>query len=277
MDNFKHTQMVTYLYQKNLRELIDYSLGRKKTQEDYDMKKKIFNEAISEKGLLENIVFKSNPDQADKIKEKYEDFLFNVFNDRVITFENGNVIFDSAQRLNYFISIFETRELFLSISLSQINFAKNRQGNYDSSVEELIQKEDLFYRSVFMLALHSAIRDSFMEFVKEVNEAKGEKTPQVNFISNILGQYISLVNGVMNNRVLSDNADFEEAKHRMKTAIDAITGKLGKKNLQDQENYFIMAREAIDKMIVTGEQEWIKLYNPLVKEVVEFEKNLKNN
>ena len=127
MNNFKHTQMVTYFYLKNLREMLDFAYeGRNKTKEEYDQKKKIFEQAIGENGILENFVFKSNPDQKDKIKEKYEDFLYDVFNDRVISFENDKMLFDIAQKLNYFKAIFETRELFQTIAISQINYGRKQ-------------------------------------------------------------------------------------------------------------------------------------------------------
>ncbi|MCH5172332.1 MAG: hypothetical protein J1F31_05855 [Erysipelotrichales bacterium] len=279
MDNFKHTQMATYLYLKNIREMLEYSTnGRNKTKEDYDTKKKIFEQAITEKGLLTEIVIKNNPDQAEKIKETYEDFMFDVFNDRVITFEDGKMIFDVAMKMNYFKSLFQVRELFNSISWSQIQFAKNnRKDNYDSSVEELLIKEDVLYRSVFMLVLHTAIRDSFMEFVTEMNASKGNANPQTNFITNILSQYMQMLAGIMDNNKSITDPDFNEAKHRMKTTIDAITGKLGKKNLQDQENYFVAAREAIDKALVKLERVWHEAYTPLIKETIEFEKSLRQN
>lgn len=274
MDNFKHTQMVTYLYLKNIREMLEYSTnGRVKTKEDYNTKKKIFEQAITEKGLLTEIVLKNNQDQAEKIKETYEDFLFDVFNDRVITFEEDKMIFDGAMKMNYFKSLFQVRELFNSISWSQIQFAKNNyKENYDKSVEELLIKEDVLYRIVFMLVLHTAIRDSFMEFVNEMNASKGQSNPQINFITNILSQYLQMASGIMDNNKNITDSDFNEAKHRLKTTIDAITGKLGKKNLQDQENYFVAAREAIDKALMKLERVWHEAYTPLIKETIEFEK-----
>ena len=68
MDNFKHTEMITYFYLKNLRELLEYATNKNKTKEDYDTKKKIFEQVISENGLITTIVIKNNPDQTDKIK-----------------------------------------------------------------------------------------------------------------------------------------------------------------------------------------------------------------
>ena len=35
MDNFKHTEMITYFYLKNLRELLEYATNKNKTKEDY--------------------------------------------------------------------------------------------------------------------------------------------------------------------------------------------------------------------------------------------------
>lgn len=279
MNDFKHTQMVTYFYQKNLRELLDYAYeGRNKKQEDYNSKKKVFEQAISEKGILEAIVFKQNPDKAEMIKEKYDDFMYDVFNDRVISFENDKMIFDVAQKLNFFKSIYEIRELFFSISLSQIRYAKEAfKEKYDSSVEELLVCEDIFFRSLFLLLLKNSIRDTFLDYVKELNESKGQSNPQINFISNILGQYLQLANAIIKNNVLSENSDFEEAKHRYTIAIDSITGKLGKKTLRDQETYFVSAQEAIDKSLINSEEKWVKLFNPLVKETIEFEKEHLNN
>ena len=279
MNNFKHTQMVTYFYLKNLREMLDFAYeGRNKKKEEYDQKKKIFEQAIGENGILENFVFKSNPEQKDKIKEKYEDFMYDVFNDRVISFENDKMIFDVAQKLNFFKSIFETRELFQTIAISQINYGrKTFNEEYDAEVEKLVVAEDIFYRSLFTLLLEVAVRDTFLDYVKEMNESKGQPNPQINFITNILGQYLQLATAIMNNNVMVENEYFDEAKHCFKTAIDAITGKLGKKNLQEQENYFIRAREAVDKSLIEAEKNWITLFNPLVKETIEFEKKSKEN
>ncbi len=278
MNNFKHTQMVTYFYLKNLREMLDFAYeGRNKKKEEYDQKKKIFEQAIGENGILENFVFKSNPDQKDKIKEKYEDFLYDVFNDRVISFENDKMLFDVAQKLNYFKAIFETRELFQTIAISQINYGRKQfKEEYDAGVEQLLIAEDIFYRSLFIVLLEVAVRDTFLDYVKEMNESKGQANPQINFITNILGQYLQLATAIMSNEMV-ENELFDEAKHCFKTAIDAITGKLGKKNLQDQENYFINARAAADKSLVEAEKKWIELFNPLVKETIEFEKQAKQN
>ena len=278
MNNFKHTQMVTYFYLKNLREMLDFAYeGRNKKKEEYDQKKKIFEQAIGENGILENFVFKSNPDQKDKIKEKYEDFLYDVFNDRVISFENDKMLFDVAQKLNYFKAIFETRELFQTIAISQINYGRKQfKEEYDAGVEQLLIAEDIFYRSLFIVLLEVAVRDTFLDYVKEMNESKGQANPQINFITNILGQYLQLATAIMSNEMV-ENELFDEAKHCFKTAIDAITGKLGKKNLQDQENYFINARAAADKSLVEAEKKWIELFNPLVKETIEFEKQSKEN
>ena len=264
MNNFKHTQMVTYFYLKNLREMLDFAYeGRNKTKEEYDQKKKIFEQAIGENGILENFVFKSNPDQKDKIKEKYEDFLYDVFNDRVISFENDKMLFDIAQKLNYFKAIFETRELFQTIAISQINYGRKQfKEEYDAGVEQLLIAEDIFYRSLFIVLLEVAVRDTFLDYVKEMNESKG--------------QYLQLATAIMGNEMV-ENELFDEAKHCFKTAIDAITGKLGKKNLQDQENYFINARATADKSLVEAERKWIELFNPLVKETIEFEKQAKQN
>lgn len=278
MNNFKHTQMVTYFYLKNLREMLDFAYeGRNKKKEEYDQKKKIFEQAVGENGILENFVFKSNPDQKDKIKEKYEDFFYDVFNDRVISFENDKMIFDVAQKLNYFKAIFETRELFQTIAISQINYGRKQfKEEYDAGVEQLLIAEDIFYRSLFIVLLEVAVRDTFLDYVKEMNESKGQTNPQINFITNILGQYLQLSTAIMGNEMV-ENELFDEAKHCFKTAIDTITGKLGKKNLQDQENYFINARATADKSLVEAERKWIELFNPLVKETIEFEKQAKQN
>lgn len=279
MDNFKHTQMVTYLYLKNIREMLEYAFNSKnKTKEDYEAKKKIFEQAINEKGLLSEVVLKNNPEQAEKIKETYEDFLYDVFNDRVITFDNEKMIFDSAMRMNYFKSIFQVRELYNSITYSQIDYAKKTYGEkYDNAIEDLLVKEDLLYRSVFLVVLHTAIRDSFLDFVKEMNDSKGQANPQTNFITNVLTQYLQMSMAIMDNNHSITNKEFVEATHRLKTAIDAITGKLGKKNMQDQENYFVLAKEAIDKSVLFAEEAWRDVYNPLIKETIEFEKTLKKN
>lgn len=279
MDNFKHTQMITYFYLKNLRELLDFAYeGRNKTQEEYDQKKKIFEQAIAEKGILENFVFKSNPDKVDMLKEKYEDFMYDVFNDRVITFENGKMIFDVAQKLNYFKSIFEIRGLFMTIALSQVNFAKgNTNQEYDNSVEQLLIDDDFFFRNLFLLLVETAIKENFLEYIKVMNEAKGQPSPQTNFISNILGQYLQLANATVSGNLLGESEDFDNARHRYQTLVDAITGKLGKKTIQDQENYFILAREAVDKALLNAEAKWMEKYNPLVKETVEFEKAQRQN
>jgi len=47
--------------------------------------------------------------------------------------------------------------------------------------------------------------------------------------------------------------------------------------MQAQENYFVLAREAIDKALVNVETKWLEKYNPLVKETVEFEKAQRQN
>ncbi|MCI6358039.1 MAG: hypothetical protein MR766_05370 [Erysipelotrichaceae bacterium] len=276
MDNFKHTEMITYFYLKNLRELLEYATNKNKTKEDYDTKKKIFEQVISENGLITTIVIKNNPDQTDKIKELFEDFMFNVFNDRVISFEDNKMHFDVALKLNFFKSIHDVHELFNSVSLSQINFAHNKQQeNYDKSIEELLNKEDVLYRTFFLSVLDFAVRETFLDFVNEMNSSKGQANPQTNFITNILGQYLQISFSIMDGNPRLDDALFLEAKHRFKTAIDAITGKLGKKTLKDQEDYFILATEAIDKCLVVAEAEWVKVFNPLLKETIEFEQNLK--
>lgn len=187
------------------------------------------------------------------------------------------MIFDVAQKLNYFKAIFETRELFQTIAVSQINYGrKTFNEEYDADVEKLLIAEDIFYRSLFIVLLEVAVRDTFLDYVKEMNESKGQANPQINFITNILGQYLQLATAIMSNEMV-ENEYFDEAKHCFKTAIDAITGKLGKKNLQEQENYFINARAASDKSLVEAEKQWIELFNPLVKETIEFEKQAKEN
>ncbi len=272
------TRYVMDIYQVSVivRDTLEYVILKNEgyNANVYKQRKEIIHTALNENHALSKFLAE-NKEAGEKIKQNITDFYDLVYGDesRAVFLENDKVIVDSGyttQILDYVVGLHET---IYDICNGFIKFA---QGNntYEESLGNLVAKENSFYRCVSSMVITDQIHRLFVEFNKAMHESKGEATPTSNFISNDLRKNIGFF------KFVEEHANYDDAIYKLgvektKYVIDCMGGK---EKIDDTgeglRKEILNLHELWMKAVILAEAEWKSVYQSVVKDLVEFDKNM---
>ena len=182
MNNFSLYTFRLYHYLLTIRDTLEYSIKRDHSIEIYNNRKKILEENLNE-GTPFGDFLKNNGEAGDKIKEKINAFLSEVYseNSTILMPAGDKVRVDYAQMVTLFDMTVGLTETMRDIVFQYISYGmKNKE--IDTLLVKLMDEDERMYRVVLAMLAMRVFEESFAEFQKVMNESQGKPTPQSNFI-----------------------------------------------------------------------------------------------
>lgn len=282
MNQRTHFTLSFYHLSLAIRDTIEYVQRRQSyPHQIYLAKKNTISLALKENSPFVNFC-NNNGEAGQKIKEQLEDFYDACYGDdqTFITVEGNEVKPDASQNSKILDFIIPLRQSLYNILKAYINAQRN-EGSLEEGVEELIDLEDKFYRSIFFMVISDYLFNNlFQEFNKAMRETQGKESIQSNYVSNEIKKVISMINFVKKNALQSD-VNFDKAYGEVERGIKLISGaeKVPEGSTFQQEFQKIGA--ACYQNVAILEPEWRAKHTVIWNQLVEFERQLqeqrKNN
>ena len=172
-----------YHYLLNLRDTLEYTLDREHPKAIYDQRKTVLTKGIEKGSALGNF-FENNKEQGDKIKEKLNEFLNDIYADdsTILTVTAENTIrVDHTQHVKLYDQVVGLQESIRDILYGYMQYAR-QQNAEEQEMVQLVKLDEIMTRTVLAMLVMRDFEKSFGEFQKVMSESQGKPTPQSNFI-----------------------------------------------------------------------------------------------
>ena len=182
MNNFSLYTFRLYHYLLTIRDTLEYSIKRDHSMEVYNNRKKILEDNLKE-GTPFGDFLKNNGEAGDKIREKINQFLSELYSDEstILMPAGEQVRVDTAQLVTLFDMTVGLTETMRDIVFQYVSYGiKNNE--IDQLLIKLVDQDERMYRVVLSMLAMRVFEESFAEFQKVMNESQGKPTPQSNFI-----------------------------------------------------------------------------------------------
>lgn len=273
------TRYVMGIYQLGvlIRDSLEYGIPK----ENYDL-----NVYETRKSNIKHTIEDNSPfmhflsqqkEIGDEIKKNVLDFVDLVYGDdaRVAHVEDGKLVVDPAfatQVFDYVVGLHETISDIVRGYLTQ----SKTNNTYEAEFEELVNKDEVFYRAISSLVLTDAMHRLFVEFNRTMQEAKGQSNPQSTFVSNELNKVIGFFNFVQSHSKIEGNEKYTHCVEATRKILAYMGGqeKVEEgKNLRDE---ILALHEEWTKFCQVAELDWRKTYVEEWQDLTDFERNLQN-
>ncbi|MGP1413609.1 MAG: hypothetical protein ACTTID_00505 [Bacillales bacterium] len=262
-------------YNSLIRDTLEYTIVRDKYEPGfYDYKKNgIINEIKVNSPL--KVFIDQNGEKGQELLKQLEEFgqTFYGDNSTVMKRLDDNIRVDHAQNIKIFEGAIPLHESLNNIIKLHRDFAE-KNGEVDASIDNLLTADERFYRAVALMTLIGEIQKLFNEFQKVMNDSKGEKTPQSNFIEQDLSKLVSLINLVRQNASCTDEI--------YTNALDLIFNYLemmnGKRDLPKGKNFVDVYNEIglnLTVFLEDAEKQWKEAYEPALQELIADNRKIK--
>ena len=171
-----------YHYLLNLRDTLEYTIEREHSKNTYEQRKAVLTKGIEKGSALGNF-FENNKEQGDKIKEKLNEFLNDVYADdsTILKVTEEGIRVDHTQHIKLYDQVVGLQESIRDILYGYLQYAR-QQNQEDPDMVELVKLDEIMTRSVLAMLVMRDFEKSFAEFQKVMSESQGKPTPQSNFI-----------------------------------------------------------------------------------------------
>ena len=275
MNQRTHFTLSFYHLALAIRDTIEYIQKRPTYPlQIYVAKKNTIALALKENSPFVNFCA-NNGEIGTKIKEQLEDLYDICYGDdqTFITIEGDTVKPDNAQNIKVLDYIVPLRQSLYNILKAYINAQRN-EGSLEAGVEELIDLEDRFYRSIFFMVMSDFLFNNlFQEFNKAMRENQGQESIQSNFVSNDIKKVISMINFVKKNSPEND-VELNLAFNELERGIKLISGmeKVPEGSTFQQE--FQKIGQAWYQVVAQLEPNWRAKHTVIWQQLVEYEREL---
>ena len=171
---------------------------------------------------------------------------------------------DTSQALTIYENVLPIHEELRKIVEAHVVAAKKNNAFDEPSFEDVIVKEEYFYRALVYMLMLDTFDHFFAEYNKARQEAKGAITPQSNFIQNDINKIVGLFHLVRNNAT-ARNAEYYSMVDPLFALIE-MTG--GRRDLPEGKNFgqvFIDVKTKTREVTHNFEVAWKPVYDEFVK------------
>ena len=267
MNNFSLYTFRLYHYLLTLRDTMEYAIKRDHKVEVYENRKKILTENLEE-GTPFGDFLKNNGEAGDKIREKVQQFIENLYSDQsTILVPAGDLVrVDVAQTVTLFDMTVGLTETLRDIVYQYIAYGQERK-EIDPMIVGLVSDDERMYRVVLSMLVMRSFQESFAEFQKVMGESQGKATPQSNFIvQNELVKYAGFLRFSRQHTRATDN----ETLDLLDETLKVIEMTEGRRQRPDNKGFKEIFDELNGKLNATAakfEGVWKQTYTRVVTEV----------
>ena len=260
-----------YHYLLNLRDTMEYTLEREHTKAMYDQRKAVLTKGIETGSALGNF-FDNNKEQGDKIKEKLNSFLNDIYGQDSTVLkltEDGKLRVDHTQHIAIFDQVVGLQESVRDILYGYMNFARSKNES-DEEMQKLVVLDERMTRVIFAMLIMRDFEKSFGEFQKVMTESQGQPTPQSNFIvQNEISKMAGLLRFSRAHAHCTDNETLDLLDDVNKV-IEMTEGRRDRRDNKSFQDIFNDINRRLSEYVAKIEPEWKKVYEGLFKQMVEI-------
>ena len=267
MNNFSLYTFRLYHYLLTLRDTMEYSIKRDHKVEVYENRKKILTENLEE-GTPFGDFLKNNGEAGDKIKEKVQQFLENLYSEQsTILVPSGELVrVDVGQMVTLFDMTVGLTETLRDIVYQYIAFGQNNK-EIDPMIVGLVGDDERMYRIVLAMLVMRLFEESFAEFQKVMAESQGKQTPQSNFIvQNELVKYAGFLRFSRQHTRATDNETLDLLDETLKV-IEMTEGRRQRPDNKGFKEIFEDLNNKLNSTAARFEGVWKQTYTRVVQEV----------
>ena len=193
----------------------------------YEARKEIIKNEITQNTPLKNCLDNSG-EAGEKLLGKINELIEAVYSPEStivrVAGDNSELRVDHAQHLAVFELVLPVYEEVRHIIVAHVNAAKKENAYEADKLDEVIAKTEFFYRGLVNMLLIDEFDHLFAEYNKARQEAKGEVTPQSNFIQNDIGRCVNQFNFERQNSPLTAT-DYYELIDPLFALIEMTSGR----------------------------------------------------
>ncbi len=261
-----------YHYLLNLRDTLEYTINREHAKVMYDQRKTVMTKGIEKGSALGNFL-DNNPETGNKIREKLNEFIDEVYSDTstILTVTGETIRVDYTQNIKILDYVTGLSESIRDIIHGYINFAKSK-GECESNIETLVMLDDRLYRSVLAMLALNEYQKSFGEFQKVMSESQGKPTPQSNFIvQNEISKIAGFIRFSRDHHRITDNKTLE-ILDEVNALIEMTEGRRDRKDNKSFQDLFKEVTDKVKANVAEAEAAWKPAFEACFKEFVETSK-----
>lgn len=257
-------------YLLNVRDTLEYVLDREHSKVLYDQRKEVITNGYKGNTALGNF-FANNKEQGEKITEKIEEFINEVYGDdsNILTVTGDTVRVDHTQNLKILDYVVGITESVRDIIYGYINFARGKN-ELEEDIATLVAVDDRFYRVLFTMLTLREFEKSFAEFQKVMNESKGKPSPQSNFIvQNELMKLAMMLRFVRQHHHCTDNETLD-LLDEVNALIEMTEGRRDRRDNKAFKDLFADTIKKLNALVAKVEPQFKENYQKNLQAMLEL-------
>ncbi len=262
-----------YHYLLNLRDTLEYTLDREHSKAIYEQRKTVLTKGIEAGSALGNF-FENNKEQGDKIKEKLNEFLKDIYGDdsTILKVTEEGIRVDHTQHIALYDQVIGLQESIRDILYGYLQYAK-QQNQSENEMTELVSLDEIMTRTVLAMLVMRDFEKSFAEFQKVMGESKGQPTPQSNFI--VQNEIVKMAGFIRFSRAHAHCTDNEtlDLLDEVNATIEMTEGRRDRRDNKSFKDIFDNINKRLNDHVAKYEPQWKAAYDKLFQEMVELSKN----
>ena len=276
MNNFSLYTFRIYHYLLTVRDTLEYTIKRDHKVEVYDNRKRILTENLNE-GTPFGEFLKNNGETGDKIKEKLQSFIDELYSENsTILIPAGEIVrVDTAQAVTLYDMVVGLTETLRDIVFQYVNHgltSQDEKEKIDPMIVQLVGLDENMYRVVLSMLVMRTFQESFGEFQKVMGESQGKPTPQSNFI--VQNELVKLAGYLRFSRQHARCTD-NETLDLLDDALKVIEMTEGRRQRPDNKGFkeiFDDLNKRLNETAAKFENAWKNQYQKVVEEVTKGQK-----
>ena len=276
MNNFSLYTFRIYHYLLTVRDTLEYTIKRDHKVEVYDNRKRILIENLNE-GTPFGDFLKNNGETGDKIKEKLQSFIDELYSENsTILIPAGEIVrVDTAQAVTLYDMVVGLTETLRDIVFQYVNHgltSQDEKEKIDPMIVQLVGLDENMYRVVLSMLVMRTFQESFGEFQKVMGESQGKPTPQSNFIvQNELVKLAGYLRFSRQHARCTDNETLDLLDDTLKV-IEMTEGRRQRPDNKGFKEIFDDLNKRLNETAAKFENAWKNQYQKVVEEVTKGQK-----
>ena len=260
-----------YHYLLNLRDTMEYTIDREHLKNMYDQRKEVLTKGIQPGSALGNFL-DNNKEQGDKIREKINAFMEEVYSDGntiLVPTADGKIRVDHTQHIKIFDGVTGLTESIRDIIYGYLNYARQKNES-EAIINDLVALDDRLYRLVLAMLVLREFEKSFSEFQKVMTESQGKPTPQSNFIvQNEIAKLAGFIRFSRAHIHVTDNETLD-LLDEVNAVVEMTEGRRDRRGNKSFKEIFEDINKRLNDSVAKVEPLWREAFNKALSEMMQL-------
>ena len=270
MNNYSKTIASLLHYNDVIRGTLEYAI-RKDTYDKkfYDLRKREVMAEIENQTPLK-VCLDNSGEQGEKVIAQIKEFYNTIYGEEstIVRDREEGIAVDHAQNIAILEAVVSLHETVNDIVNAHVNGAMQANQYEPEVLTQVLKIDELYYRGFAFRLLLDELDFLFAEYNKARQEAKGEVTPQSNFIQNDLTKVVNLC-GATRQKSRITSTDYYEVVDPLFALIEMTSGR---RDLPAGKNFghvITELKKTVIDHLIRWENEWKGCYIPFMNQFIE--------